>query len=146
MLTERLARVYVRDVDLCDGQSDPRECVAQHNRCVREAAGVNDDGGAVFACSVDRVDQHTLVIALYSAHRDPKFGGDAGGQCLDTGESLGSVYLGFAGSEQIEIWAVYQQDLRGHGVKRILCVRVSGGGRAALLCAAVEAGLALWGD
>jgi len=79
---------------------------------MRECCGVDDDAcRAVCAGFVEAVDDETLVIRLEVGEINVE-GAAAGGEGGDDGGEGGrAVFVGFARSEEVEVGAVYEEDL-----------------------------------
>ncbi len=113
VVTERLARMHVRQVQLDEWQRHPGEGIAQRHAGVRECAGVDDDEiDAVTARRVDAADQFMLRVALEG--RQP--GAEARRQLRAAGhdgfERVPPIDLRFPLAKQVQIGSIQQKQVR----------------------------------
>jgi len=108
VMTELLARMNIREMNLDRRSANSRQCIAQGNAVVCKRRGVDDDAHRRRAERLNRVDQNTLVVRLHVL--DPQWRIGATGRRRevrhDLGESCAPVYAGFPGAEQVEVWAI----------------------------------------
>ena len=88
--------------------------VVNGDRSVGESPGIDDDPGGPLARRVYPVDQLVLGVALSKRQFKPNFGAERAGPRFDVGEGLVSVDRGLALAEQIQIWAIQNENMGGH--------------------------------
>jgi len=90
------------------------ECVMQRHGCVGQAPCIDDKGTGFPARLVDGVNQVTFVIALAKVDLKPQRQGMAACLGFDIGQGLATINLWFPVTEQVEIWAIEDEDRCGH--------------------------------
>ena len=109
MMAERLAGVDVREMDLDYRQFRDQQRIAQRDRGVGEAGGVDDDAVGVVARLVDPLDELALVVALAELDRDVELGRALLARDLDVAERLATVDLRLAHAEHVEVGPVQHE-------------------------------------
>ena len=116
MMAKIVARKDVADVDLDHRHRDRRNGVADRDRGVRVAAGIEHHaGGFLGAGLVDPVDQLALMVRLPEFERERVALCRLATQALEVGQRRAPIGLRLAGAEQIEIRAVEDVDGLRHG-------------------------------
>ena len=105
-----LARMDVGQIDLDDRDRKRRDRVAQRDRAMGIAAGVDDHRGGLGHRLVEPVDQHALVIGLADVELELVGGGALDQHGVDLGQALGAVNPRLAGSEQVEVGPVQDKN------------------------------------
>jgi hypothetical protein len=100
-------------MDLHEWPLDPNESVTEGHARVGEAARIDQGPGEVAA--VQPVDEDAFMIRLAEVDFDPELGGSAPDPVVDLVERLGTIDLGLAGADEIEVGAVEDQDGEVHG-------------------------------
>ena len=113
LVTERLARVDVADVDLDDGSGDGSDSVGDGDRGVGVAASVEHDAAVVKAHGLKAVDNLTLDVALIHIDRVMR---ELVGQLLQIlVERAVAINLGLTFAHEVQVGAV--DDVDGHFLK-----------------------------
>ena len=113
LVTERLARVDVADVDLDDGSRDGSNSVGDGDRGVGVAASVEHDAAVVKAHGLQAVHNLTLYVALIHIDRVLR---ELVGQLLQIlVERAIAINLGLTFAHEIQVGAV--DDVDGHFLK-----------------------------
>src|SRR2546428_2024058 len=107
---EFLARGDVADMYLHDRERTVRQGIAQHDRGVRESAGI-DDGTCGITVLLQEVDERPLVVRLKRHKVGAGLARDLAASGLHFLESRPPVDLRLAHTEEIQIWAVDEKDL-----------------------------------
>src|SRR6185503_9473180 len=110
VMTERLAALQVREVNLDERDLHGEQGVAQRDTGVREGAGIDYDIGDALACrGMDAANELVLGIALEGDQLVPRRARHLGRPLLDRGQRVGAIKPRLPASEQVEIGAVQQQ-------------------------------------
>src|SRR5207302_10050241 len=107
---EFLARGDVADMHLHDRERTVRQGIAQHDRGVRESAGI-DDGTCGITVLLQEVDERALVVRLESHKVGAGLARDLAASGLDLLERRPPVDLGLALAEQVQIRPIDEKDL-----------------------------------
>ena len=107
VMPEFFARESVRQMQLDERQLHPKQRVAQGDAGVREATRVEDaEADAVGLGRLHPIDELVFGIALKGDQLMPELGGGVLGALFDGGQRVRSVNLGFALTQQVQVWAV----------------------------------------
>src|SRR4051812_8046850 len=87
-----------------------RDGVAQHDRGVREPAGI-DDGTSRVAVLLQEVDERTLVIRLERDEVATGLTRDVAAPRLDLLERRATVHLRIAGAKEVQVRTVHEEEL-----------------------------------
>src|SRR6478609_4781990 len=109
VVAELLAGVDVADVHLDAGHPAGRERVAQGDRGVGVARGVDDEAGDAGTALLHPVDEGALVVALPEVEQQTGSPGGLEAERLDVGEGRAAVDLRLALAEEVEVGAVEHQ-------------------------------------
>ena len=110
LVTERLARIDVADVDLDDGSGDGSDSVGDGDRGVGVAASVEHDAAVVKAHGLKAVDNLTLDVALIHIDRVMR---ELVGQLLQIlVERAVAINLGLTQAHEVQVRTVDNVD--GH--------------------------------
>ena len=88
--------------------------VAQRDRCVRKAAGVENHALAGFACGVERVDEFAFVVALESLNLRPEVGRTCRQSGLELLQRQVAVHLRVALAQEVQVGAVDEGNFGHH--------------------------------
>ena len=112
-VAEGFAGVRVGEVHLDDRGGDGLDRVVERDRRVGKGAGIEDHCFGATRC-VQPVDKLALMVRLVEFNFHIKLLSPLSDNRLDVGQSLRTIYFGFARPQQIEIWAVeHPYDARG---------------------------------
>src|SRR5258708_1408030 len=109
MVPERLSLADIADMDLDDREHAALHGIAQDDRGVGEAAGI-DDGTIRVRVLLEEVDERALVIRLEVGERVPG-PGDVAAPADDLRQRRRPVDRGLARAERVVIRSVHQQQL-----------------------------------
>ena len=88
--------------------------VAQRDRCVREAAGVEDHALAGFTSGVKRIDEFAFVVALESLNLSPELGRTCRHGSLKLLKRQVAVHLRVALAQEVQVGAVDEGNFGHH--------------------------------
>lgn len=114
VLAEAFARMHVGKVDLHKRQADGEQRIAQGYRGMGKGAGIDqDEAGTVMPGGMNAIHQYTFVIALQAIQANADLAGARHQVGVNAVESIGTIDAGFAGSQQVQVGAVQNENL-GH--------------------------------
>lgn len=108
------SRMDIRQVNFDDRSGHGGQSIPDRDRCVRQCTRVDDEPDRARAQLVDRVDQHTLMVALAEVERETQASGILPGAVLDVGEGCRPIDGRLALAEQVEIRPVEDGDDSRH--------------------------------
>lgn len=113
----RLARMHIAYMQLDKRDIHPQQRIADGHRCMREAAGVDNNAiNAVAGGSVDAVDQRPFMVGLEGVERGAEAGGVGFARGFDVGEGGVAVNVWLAAAQEVEVRAVEEEDGFAHFV------------------------------
>src|SRR6516225_7252978 len=115
-MAETFPLMNVGQVNFDDRLLDRLQRVEKSDRGVAVGAGIDHDAGKAGARFLYPVDQLTFMIALPAIGLQPQLAGMSAAGCLDIRQRVMAIDLRLAGSQQIEVGAVEDEDGFGHAV------------------------------
>src|SRR5436309_2424798 len=108
--TEWLARQGVGQVNFHHRHAGARHRVAQGHAGVREPPRVHEHAIGTGARPVERIDQHTLVLALETFHLAVEVAAELPDAAFDVVQGFVPVNFRLADAEGVQVWTVQDQD------------------------------------
>lgn len=109
-MSELLAAVDIADVKLDERDIHTQKGITDGNRCVREAAWVNDDAVDMAASGLYAVDNGAFVVGLECLECGTQRGCTLLCRFFDVGQSRVAVDIWFASPEEIQVGAIDEED------------------------------------
>src|SRR5579859_3842769 len=115
-MAETLPLMNVGQVNFDDRLPDGLERIEKSDRGMAVGAGIDHDSGKAGPRFLYPVDQLTFMIALPAIDLQPQAGGMRAASRFDIRQRVMAIDLRLAGSQQIEVGAVDNEDLFGHAL------------------------------
>ena len=113
MVTKLLSSVDIGEVDFDDGDVCGADGVAKCDAGVGICGSVEDDSVKGFAGRLDPSDEFAFEVALAELDFGVELGGAAFHQGFDIVQGGVAVDLGLACAEEVQIWAIEEEDFHG---------------------------------
>jgi hypothetical protein len=115
VVSEGLSRVNVGHMQLDKGNVNSQQRIANHDRGMSEAPGVDDDGIHAFGTSLlYTVDNGALMVGLEISKLDVQAFRPGVGETEDILQGRAAVEMRLAGSKKVEVRPVDDEDIAAH--------------------------------
>ena len=114
LMPKLLPPMRIAHVQLDERNVHASQGVPQRDTGMCQSARVDDDGIDFSTRFMDAVNYSPFVVGLECGEGDVEGGGLRFGGRLDVGKCRVSIYVRFTGAEEVQVWAVDEEDVLCH--------------------------------